>query len=80
MLYNLGCIRDFVNNSTVELNNPTNPADCKTDNIIFALNEKWSRVEHIGRTVEVSHAEKFIAVVQADATVSVMREIFYDMN
>ena len=67
-----------------ELNNPTNPADGKTGNIIFTLNEKWSQVEHIqnhiGRTLEAGHAEKFIAAMQTYATVSVMGEIFYDMN
>lgn len=67
-----------------ELNNPTNPADGTTGNIIFTLNEKWSQVEHIqahiGRTLKASHAEKFIAAMQAYATVSVMGEIFYDMN
>ena len=67
-----------------ELNNPTNPADGTTGNIIFTLNEKWSQVEHIqshiGRTLEASHAEKFISAMQAYGTVSVMGEIFYDMN
>jgi hypothetical protein len=67
-----------------EFNNPTNPGDGKTGNIIFTLNEKWSEVEHIqahiGRTLEASHAEKFIATMQSHATVSVMGEIFYDMN
>jgi len=67
-----------------ELNNPTNPADGTTGNIIFTLNEKWSEAEHIqahiGRTLKASHAEKFIAAMQAYGTVSVMGEIFYDMN
>ena len=69
---------------SAELNNPTNPADGKTGNIIFTLNEKRSQVEHIqshiGRTLGAAHAEKFIAAMQTYATVSVMGEIFYDMN
>ena len=30
-----------------ELNNPTNPADGKTGNIVFTLNEKWAQPEHM---------------------------------
>ena len=67
-----------------ELNNPTNPANGKTGNIIFTLNEKWSQVEHIqnhiGRTLEAGHAEKFIAALQTYETVTDMGEIFYHMN
>jgi len=52
--------------------------------MIFTLNEKWSQVEHIqahiGRTLEASHAQKFIVAMQSYAIVSVMGEIFYDMN
>ena len=66
-----------------ELNNPTNPEDGKTGNIIFTLNEKWSQPEHIqnhiGRTKEAAHWEIFASAMQY-ANVSVMGEIFYDMK
>ena len=66
-----------------ELNNPTNPDEGKTGNIIFTLNEKWSQPEHIqnhiGRTKEAPHWEKFASAMQY-ANVSVMGEIFYDMK
>ena len=66
-----------------ELNNPTNPDEGKTGNIIFTLNEKWSQPEHIqnhiGRTKEAAHWEKFASAMQY-ANVSVMGEIFYDMK
>ena len=66
-----------------ELNNPTNPDEGKTGNIIFTLNEKWSQPEHIqnhiGRTKEAPHWEIFASAMQY-ANVSVMGEIFYDMK
>lgn len=67
-----------------ELNNPTNPADGKTGNIIFTINEKWSQPEHIqahiGRTMEAAHFAKFVSAMQDYGTISVMGEIFYDSN
>jgi len=67
-----------------ELNNPTNPADGKTGNIIFTLNEKWAQPEHIlahiGRTMEAAHFAKFVSLMQTYGTISVMGEIFYDLK
>ena len=67
-----------------ELNNPTNPADGKTGNIIFTVNEKWAQPEHIqahiGRTMEATHFSKILSAMQNYGTISVMGEVFYDLK
>ena len=55
----------------------------KTGNIIFTLNEKWHKPEHIqshiGKAKAAPHFPKFAEAMQY-ANVSVMGEIFYELK
>ena len=66
-----------------EFNDPTDPSKGKTGNIIFTLNEKWHKPEHIqkhiGKAKAAPHFPKFAEAMQY-ANVSVMGEIFYELK
>ena len=66
-----------------EFNDPTDPSKGKTGNIIFTLNEKWHKPEHIQNHIDKAkaapHFPKFAEAMQY-ANVSVMGEIFYELK
>ena len=66
-----------------EFNDPTDPSKGKTGNIIFTVNEKWHKPEHIQNHIEKAkaapHFPKFAEAMQY-ANVGVMGEIFYELK
>jgi len=81
--FQLKTILKYFNNKISEFNDPTDPSKGKTGNIIYTLNEKWHKPEHIqnhiGKAKGAPHFPKFAAAMQY-ANVSVMGEIFYELK
>ena len=58
-----------------EFNNPANPEDGTTGNILLSINETWNELEdiqaHAGRAMGAPHGERLLSVFQEYGTLSI---------